>query len=181
MNRSLSLRGATLAAALCLASAASAQLQPPPPPQAAKMQAMPYLETAGMSDVYEITSSEIALMKSQNPQIRQMATRLIADHTMTTKVVMTAAKAGGVMAPPPVLNTQSRGLIAELNNTGPADFDRVYLGQQLPAHQGALDLQSSYAANGDVATLRTAAKSAVPIIKMHLAMITKMHSGMGAM
>ena len=181
MNRSLSLRGAALGAALCLAGAASAQLQPPPVPQAAKAQAMPFLETAGMSDVYEITSSQIALMKSQNPQVRELATRMIADHTMTTNTALAAAKAGGVMAPPPVLDTQFMGLIAELNQAGPADFDRIYLGQQLPAHQGALDLQTSYASNGDVASLRSAAKSAVPIIQAHLDMITKIRSGMGGM
>lgn len=177
MTRSFFLRGAAFAAALSLSGVASAQLAPPPPPEAAKTQAVPYLDTAGMSDVYEITSSEIALQKSQNPQIRQMATRLIADHTLTTNLALKAAKAGGVMAPPPVLNTQFRGLIAELNQAAPGDFDRIYLGQQLPAHQGALDLHSSYAANGDVASLRAVAKGAVPIVRGHLDMLARMQGG----
>ena len=180
MIRSLSLRGAALSAALCIAGGAAAQLTPPPIPQAAKMQATPYLETAGMSDVYEITSSQIALQKSQNPDIRRYATELIGHHTMTTNATLKAAKAGGVTPPPPVLNTQFRGMIAELNQAGPSNFDRVYLGQQIPAHQGALELQTGYSTSGDVATLRAAAKTAVPIVKAHLDQATRMQASMPA-
>lgn len=167
--------------AMSLSAAASAQLQPPPIPAAAKSQAMPYLETAGMSDVYEITSSQIALKKSQNPELRRYATELIGHHTLTTNTALAAAKAGGVVPPPPVLNTQFRGLIAELDAAGPADFDRIYIGQQIPAHQGALELQTAYASGGDVASLRTAAKAAVPIIQQHLDQAMGMQGGMGRM
>lgn len=181
MNRFTRLSCAALLAVAGLAAAGSAQLAPPPIPAAAKMQATPYLETAGMSDVYEITSSQIALQKSRNPDIRRFATMLIGDHTMTTDQALAAAKAGGVTAPPPVLNAQFRALIAELGNASGPDFDRLYIGQQIPAHQGALELQTAYAANGDVAQLRTAARGAVPVIRMHLDDAMKLQGRMGRM
>lgn len=166
-------------AALFLAPALSAQTPPPPIPPAAKTQAMPYLETAGMSDVFEITSSQIALQKSRNPQVREYATKLIGHHTMTTNTTLAAAKAGGIATPPPpVLNAQFRALISELNAAGPADFDRVYLAQQVPSHQGALELVTAYSQNGDVATLRRAAGTAAPLVREHLVEAQRMQAAM---
>lgn len=169
MNRPL-----MFAAIVALAAPAAAQLQPPPPPPEAKTQAQPFLAAAGMDDVYEITASQIALQKSANPALKRYATMLIRHHTMTTNAALKAAKQGGVTPPPPVLNAQFRALISELQAASPADFDRVYLGQQVPAHQGALNLQTAYSKSGDVAPLRAAAKSALPFIKQHLAEARKM-------
>ncbi len=169
----------TAAAALLATSAlATAQSPPPPIPAEAKMQAVPYLENAGMSDVFEITSSEIALTKSQNPMIRTYATELIGHHTMTTNTALAAAKKGGVMPPPPVLNAQFRALVSELNNAPAADFDRIYIAQQIPSHQGALDLQTGYAANGDNASLKAAARASVPIVRQHLDEANKLQARM---
>lgn len=170
-----------VAALLATSALASAQLAPPPIPAEAKMQAMPYLENAGMSDVFEITASQIALSKSRNPAVRKYATMLIGHHTMTTNTALAAAKKGGIMPPPPVLNAQFRAMISELNTAPAGDFDRLYIAQQIPAHQGALDLQTGYAANGDNAPLRAAAKAAVPIVKQHLDDATKMQAKMARM
>ncbi len=174
------IRTVTLAACLTLAAPAAAQLQPPPAPPEAKVQAQPFLLAAGQSDVYEITSSQIALQKSQTPALRRYATELIGHHTMTTNNALKAAKAGGVAPPPPVLNAQFRALLSELQAAGPADFDRIYIGQQIPAHQGALDLQTAYSKGGDTPTLRAAAKGALPFIKQHLAQAQAMQ-GRGRM
>lgn len=156
----------------------SAQTPPPPIPPAAKSQAVPFLETAGMADIFEITSSQIALTKSQNPAIRRYATMLIGHHTMTTNAALTAAKAGGVTPPAPVLNAQFRAMISELNTTPAADFDRVYLAQQVPAHQGALELQTAYSQGGDVALLRQSATAALPFIRQHLDEAMELQAGM---
>ncbi len=179
MTRPFNTTAAVLAATFLTFSAAVAQTPPPPIPPAAKTQAMPFLETAGMSDVYEITSSQIALQKSQNPRVRQYATTLIGHHTMTSNNALAAAKAGGIATPPPpVLNAQFRALISELNTTPAADFDRVYIAQQIPSHQGALELMTAYSQGGDVATLRDAAKGAVPYVQQHLDDAVQMQSAM---
>ncbi|WP_294271978.1 DUF4142 domain-containing protein, partial [uncultured Sphingomonas sp.] len=65
-----------LSVALVLGIAATpvaAQTPPPPPPAAAKAQAAAYVRAAGMSDLYEITSSKLALQKSRNDDVRRFA------------------------------------------------------------------------------------------------------------
>ena len=74
------------AAALFAAAVAGPALAtlPTPPQGAALRQATPYLYYAGAGDVFEITSSMIAIPKSRNPEVRAFASKLVEHHTMTT-------------------------------------------------------------------------------------------------
>jgi len=174
--------GAALALVMAAGAApVMAQTPPPPPPPEAMTQAMPYVMAAGMSDLYEINSSQIAMQKSQNPKIRQFASMLIKDHTKTTAATMKAAKRAGLNPPPPMLDAGTTASITELQNASAADFDRLYIGQQIPAHQAAFSLHSHYANAGDQAALRTTARAAVAPVQHHLDAAQKMQKGMSGM
>lgn len=167
--------------AICLGLAASvaaiAQTPPPPPPPEAKTQAGPYVMAAGKSDLFEINSSQVALQKSQTPAVRRYAEMLIKHHQQTTAATMKAAAKAGLTPTPPALDAGATASINELQTAAAADFDRVYIAQQIPAHQAALDLHRSYSTGGDQAALRTTAKTAVPIVQRHLDAAMKMQSG----
>ncbi|SFR97030.1 DUF4142 domain-containing protein [Sphingomonas jatrophae] len=169
-----------LAASFLLGAPLMAQTPPPPPPPEAMTTAAPYVDAAGRSDLYEINSSQIALQKSQDPKVQAFARMLIQHHQKTTAATMKAASKAGLTPPPPALDPGATASINELQSASPADFDRIYLAQQVPAHQAALNLHQSYAQGGDQAPLRTSAKSAVPIVKKHLDQATKMQAGGGA-
>lgn len=168
--------GLTAGAALPVAS--SGATLPTPAAANAPREAQAFLFNAGAGDIFEITTSTMAIQHSQNPQVRSLATMIIADHTNLTNTALGAAASAGVMAPPPELSAQQKGQIGQLISAGPADFDRVYLSQQLPAHEMALQLMQGYAAGGDVPQLRQAAAGAVPIVQKHLGMVQQM---LGAM
>ena len=150
------------------AGAATAQL-PTPPQSAATSQAMAYLFYGGAGDIFEITTSMMAIQHSQNPQVRAFATMLIDDHTRLTNNALATAMAAGVTPPPPELSPAQKAMIGQLIAAGPAGFDRAYLSQQVPAHQMALSMNQGYAAGGDVPALRQGAQAAVPVIQGHLA------------
>lgn len=167
----------SLAAALATTSfAAVAQTPPPPPPAEARVQAMPYVMAAGMSDMFEINSSQLAVQKSPNPAVRKYAQMLIKHHQKTTAVTMAAAKKAGMDPTPPTLDPGTAASIAELQGASATDFDRLYIGQQIPAHQAALDLHQGYATGGDQAPLRATARKAVPIVRAHLVAAQRMQS-----
>ena len=170
----MTIKALILASTLTVAVPAVAQLAPPPPPAEAKTAADPYVMAAGKSDLYEINSSQVALEKSQNPRVRSFAAMLIKHHQKTTVATMKAAQRAGLTPMPPALDPGAVASIAELQTAAPADFDRLYLGQQIPAHQAALDLHRSYAADGDRSPLRTSARAATPIVKQHLTAATKL-------
>lgn len=168
------------AAAMICAGAVPVAAQTPPPPATieAKSQALPYVMAAGRSDLYEIQSSQIALQKSQNEDIREFAQDMIEDHTETTADTMEAARDAGLNPPQPTLDAGTRASIEELQNASPAEFDRLYLGQQIPAHRQAFGLHSYYANAGDESRLRRNARKATRVISRHLKMANKMQREM---
>jgi putative membrane protein len=173
------LTGAALAIVMAAGATSSiAQTPPPPPPAEAMTQAMPYVMAAGMSDLYEINSSQIALQKSQNPKIRSFATMLIKDHQKTTAATMKAAQKAGLTPTPPMLDAGTTASITELQNASASDFDRLYIGQQIPAHQAAFSLHSHYANAGDKPQLRTTARAAIAPVQHHLDMATNLQKNM---
>lgn len=153
---------------------ALAQTPPPPPPAQARTAAEPYVMAAGQSDLYEIGSSQIAETRAQNPAVRRYAAMLVKHHQKTTAATMAAARQAGMTPPVPMADPGASASIAELQSASPADFDRLYLGQQVPAHRAALELHTGYAANGDQAALRRSAAKAVPIVRQHLALAERM-------
>ena len=175
------LRIASLAALALSASPVGAQMMSPmattptneatPPLAVATNQAQPYLYAAGQSDLYEITSSLVALQRSQNPAVRQFAQRMIEHHTETTNKALMAAKQAGVVAPPPVLDAAGRQKITALLSAPADQFDREYLTQQEASHQMAVQLVSGYARGGDTPAVRQAATATVPIVSGHLATV----------
>ncbi|QQV78005.1 DUF4142 domain-containing protein [Sphingomonas aliaeris] len=142
----------------------------PPPPAAppTSIVAKPYLFLAGESDVFEISASQVALQRSQNPDVRRYAAMMVAHHTLTTNQALAAAKAAGIVPPPPVLQPDKRDMITRLLAIDAPGFDREFLTQQVSAHEAALSLHQSYAAGGDTAQLVTVAQGAIPIVTRHL-------------
>lgn len=166
-----------VAAMLGLAAPATAAL-PTPSDSAATSSAPAFLFKAGAGDVFEIVTSQMALTHSANPALRAYAAMLIADHTGVSNSALTTATAAGVMAPPPELSPMQKDMVSQLIAATPATFDRVYLTQQVAAHQQALALMQGFAASGDVPALRSLASSTAPTVQAHLAQAQQMMSAL---
>lgn len=133
-----------------------------------------FVKKAAASDMYEMESSAIALRKARSANVRAFAEMMVRDHRQTTQSVAAAAQKAGVQAGSPMLEAPQRQMIAQLEAAPAASFDRLYVAQQLKAHNMALALHEGYAATGDNAALRTVATSAIPIVRGHLAQLEKM-------
>ena len=127
-----------------------------------------YVAMAASSDLFEIRSSELALSRSQRADVRQMAQMLVRDHTNSTQQISLAATSSGFTPPPPRLLPPHADMLQRLQNASGARFDRMYLAEQVPAHEMALRLHQNYAANGDTPALRTVAAAIVPVVQGHL-------------
>lgn len=127
-----------------------------------------YARLAASSDAFEIQSSQMALARAQNPAVRQYAQMLITHHTQTSQQLAAAAQASGMAPPAPMQLPITARMLGELQRASGANFDRVYLMQQIPAHEMALALHSNYAQRGDTPALRSVAAAAVPLVQQHL-------------
>ena len=136
-----------------------------------------YVQMAGASDLYEIQSSELALEKSQNENVRQFAEMMIADHRMTTEQITTAASEAGLNPAPPQLTPMQQDLMSQLQAASADQFDQTYIQQQRQAHEMALALHQNFAQNGDAAPLQQVATDAVPVIEKHIDQLSSMDVG----
>jgi len=130
--------------------------------------AMGYVAAAGASDLFELQSSQVALQKARNPDVRAFAQMMLDEHTRTSGDLMAAARKAGLDPPPPALPADKTAQLAALQSAGAAEFDAMYMRAQVAGHQEALALHTGYAQGGDQAALRAAAAKTAPIVRSHL-------------
>jgi putative membrane protein len=163
-----------------LATAAPVVAQPVPqaPPIQARTGAGTYVRMAASSDTYETQSSKLVLAHAGNPDVRRFAQMMVSDHANTSAAVMAAAKAASIGKPGGPIERHTM-MLKKLREAGHAKMERMYVDQQVTAHEEALALHSGYAAQGDNPRLRAAAAQAVPIVQRHLDEIRRIQAAMG--
>lgn len=130
-----------------------------------------FVTRVAYSDIFEIRSSELALEKSQTPEIRSFAEQMIADHKASTEALKTAAAADGIpVEPPPEVDADGAEMMDSLR--GAADgFDAVYQRMQIEKHDEAIALFDSFARGGETPALKTFAAGMLPKLLHHREML----------
>jgi putative membrane protein len=84
-----------------------------------------FMETASQGNVAEVEMAKLALKKSQNPDVRAFAERMIKDHqTLGEKMAPFMAQAG--LKPSISMNTMHQHIYNKLNGLSGAEFDKQY-------------------------------------------------------
>jgi predicted outer membrane protein len=170
--------GAFAVTALILAGCATKtvppQLQPPARetgrPLRGPVSPATYVAQAASIDLFVIRSSELALSRSSNSAVRDVATKLIAAHRGTAAQLSFAGRRLDLL-PAATLLPQHQVLIDDLGSTG--DFDRAWVRIQRSVHGEALALHSDYARRGSSPTLRPVAANAVAVEQADLALLRR--------
>jgi putative membrane protein len=138
-----------------------------------------YVMKAAQSDEFEITEARMALHHTTNPHVREFAQMMIHDHTQSTDMIKAALRQSGrPVPPPPPLSPMQQQMVDGLRAAGPK-FDRVYINQQVQAHELALHVHQTYAQGGDNPALRHTAEQIVPVVQHHLSMAEDIQSHVG--
>lgn len=130
-----------------------------------------FAENAAIGDMYEIAAARIALLRSTSEPVRQVARKMIADHTTSTHHLQAALEMNetkGVSPPPRQLDTRRKTMIDHLEQAPDDRFDTTYLDQQILAHEETVSLMKSYRDGGDNPQLRSVAAGAAPVVERHL-------------
>lgn len=166
-------RFAPLAAVMLLAGT-SAVAQVPGPRQTRE-----FVQAAAQSDEFERMEATTALAQSKNPHIRAFAQQMLDAHRATTDRLLGAVAQSNLKPPAPGIGGDQSMFLAALQSARGADFDKLYVRQQVLAHRAALATQQGYAASGDDAAIRSVAAATVPIVAAHLQMAERMQAAMG--
>lgn len=139
-----------------------------------------FMMKAAQSDMLEIMSSQAALQKSSNEEVRRFAQMMIDDHTRTSEELKTLAASKNV-ALPTAVSSKQQSMIDKLNRASAgAEFDREYMKMQVKAHEDAVKLFQKQANDNDAedADAKTFAAKHLPALQGHLTMSRTMYNGM---
>jgi putative membrane protein len=160
-------------ASLALTPAAYAQTSPSPSPKAGgaveKSQLRPadqaFVTKAASGGMFEVESSELAVDRAQNAEVKSFARQMIKDHGKANKELQSAASGLGANVPS-ALDAKHAQVMQKLEaiQAGPA-FDQAYVQAQRDAHREAVGLFSSYGkANGALSAWAT---QTLPTLQQH--------------
>ena len=135
----------------------------------AAMSAQAFTDAAAATDMFEIQSGKLAETMATSASLKSMAKMLVADHTKSSEMFKAAAKKTSPMvALPMTLPADMKAKLDALKATKGADFDKLFVEQQMDAHKAALGALKAYSASGDQPSLKEFATNAIPVVQGHL-------------
>ena len=136
-----------------------------------------YVPNAAMGDMYEIQAADLALERSQNAQVKELANMIKTDHTAASNAMKAMLpQAAPEVTPPTALDLRRQGLSDNLRSASAENFDRTWVDQQIAAHNEALTLHRGF--SDQDSPLAAHARSVVPKIEAHLRQAEQIKGGM---
>jgi putative membrane protein len=128
-----------------------------------------FMIKAAESDQIEIQTSQLALQRSKNPNVRQYAQRMIQEHRASSKRLQPIAQQRGVTLPTDI-SSEDIFLLNQLQQFSGAIFDQAYWTGQIQSHAKTQAEYRRYLCEGKDPELRAFASQVLPIVTDHLRM-----------
>jgi putative membrane protein len=130
-----------------------------------------------MSDMAEIQLSQIAQQKATRDDVKQLAGRMIQDHTKTSSELKSIAGNANVTLPT-TLDRKHQQAVQKLQGmTAGAEFDRQYLNLLVADHKQAVALFRTESKSGRNPDAKAFAAKNLPALEEHLQMVQAMTKG----
>lgn len=139
---------------------------------------MKFAKTAAQGGIFEVKSSQMALKKSQNPRVLNVAKRMVKEHSAANAELKTVAQ-DNQMTLPADTDPMHKAVIAKLSGLSGSAFDKAYMGSQEKAHTDTVKLFEGEISTGKNAGLTAFASKNLPEIEDHTKMIYQVGSNLG--
>jgi putative membrane protein len=124
-----------------------------------------FIAKASSAGQFEVKSSELALQKSTNTDLKSFAQQMVNDHTKANEEFTSILTRKGQAAPP--MDQECVETLNRLGKLQSVDFDREYGKVQLKAHDEAVELFTKASKECQDADLKAFATKALPTLKEH--------------
>jgi putative membrane protein len=140
-------------------------------PPASEMTARQFATQVAEGGLAEVRLSELARQRSSDPQVREFAARMIADHGEANADLQAIAKRKGITLPQ-ALSAGHEATLKALQSAQGARFDAAYLAAMREDHIRTIALLQ--VANGPTfedADLKVFASRTLPVVEQHFQLI----------
>ncbi|WP_210513906.1 DUF4142 domain-containing protein [Hymenobacter terricola] len=135
-----------------------------------------FMESAAHSDQNEIQQSKMALAKGVTGMAKDMANKMIADHTKSTADLKMIAARKGVTLPTD-MDADHKAMKPAMEKLSGKDFEQKYLAQMVADHQKTANTMMAHEKMTKDADLKAFIGKTLPVVQQHLGMAQK-DSGM---
>ena len=124
-----------------------------------------FMKKAGQGGMTEVEVAKMAASKTQDPQIRAFAQRMVKDHSAANTELASLAKSKGWQVPTS-LDAEHKAVVQKLSAKSGADFDAAYSKQMKADHEKTIALFEGATKSSD-AELAAWAKKTLPTLEEH--------------
>jgi len=128
-----------------------------------------FMMSAAHADQNEIQLSKMALGKGVTGQAKEMADKMIADHTKSTNDLMAIAKKKGVTLPTD-MDAHHKEIKPELEKLSGQKFVEMYMAQMVADHQMTANTMMDHEKMTKDADVKAFIAKTLPVVQMHLGM-----------
>jgi putative membrane protein len=128
-----------------------------------------FVSKAMQGGLAEVQLGQLTLQKSNNPQVKEFAQRMIDDHTKLNEQMKPVAQQVGV-TPPDQISKGDRKIIAKLQALSGSAYDQAYIKDMVKDHKQDLNEFQMEASSGQDQTVKDAANQGSKVITQHLQM-----------
>ena len=131
-----------------------------------------FMMTAAHSDQNGIQQSKMALVKGVTGMAKQMANKMIADHTKSTADLKAIATKKGVTLPTD-MDAEHKALAPAMEKLSGKDFEQKYMAQMQADHQKTANTLMAHEKMTQDADLKAFIGKTLPVVQQHLGMANK--------
>ncbi|HYZ74769.1 MAG TPA: DUF4142 domain-containing protein, partial [Chthoniobacterales bacterium] len=131
------------------------------------------------TDLAEIEVGNLALQKSSDAQVKQVAQKLVDDHTKTSTAMKEIAAQKGLTLPTET-DAKHKALATKLQGESGKDFDKDFLDANSKDHHKVVSAFEKESTDGKDPEIKQFAVQFLPAIKEHTTMIDQARGQSGA-
>lgn len=130
-----------------------------------------FLQEVGKNGVAEVNMAQLGTQKAQDPQLKDVSMKLVRDHSKLDEQVKELAEKKGVSLSTEI-DSKHQGMIDHISGLSGEEFDKAYAMHMVQGHKKSI-AKFEQAARSDDSDISRFAKSTLPTLRKHLAMVQK--------
>jgi putative membrane protein len=135
-----------------------------------------FIMTAAKAGLKEVELSRIAAERATDPNLKQFAEKMVAEHSKANEELMQIATGKGISLPT-TPDEKLQQTITRLQGLSGAEFDRAYLKEAgVSEHEKAVKLFEQHSQKGSDADTKAFAAKVLPNIQEHLRMVREIEA-----
>jgi putative membrane protein len=131
-----------------------------------------FMMTAAHSDQNEIQQSKMALAKGVTGMAKEMANKMIADHSKSTADLKKIAAKKGVTLPTD-MDAEHKALAPTMEKLSGKDFEQKYMAQMVADHQKTANTMMAHEKMTQDPDVKAFIGKTLPVVQQHLGMAQK--------